>query len=108
VTGRRLVSVEERRLLAMPADGAGLLPLALPERFDTAELAQAAGIERRLAQQRPTACGQWACSTQRASGAAPSSIGARPSEAPQSRTPNDSGGRLPQGPAHPTVRALPY
>jgi hypothetical protein len=27
-----------------------LLPLALPELFDTAELAQAAGIERRLAQ----------------------------------------------------------
>jgi hypothetical protein len=51
VTGRRLVSVEERRLLATPADAAGLLPLALPELFDTAELAQAAGIERRLAQQ---------------------------------------------------------
>jgi hypothetical protein len=49
--GRRLVSVEERRLLATPADAAGLLPLALPELFDTAELAQAAGIERRLAQQ---------------------------------------------------------
>lgn len=51
VTGRRLVSVEERRRLATPADAAGLLPLALPELFDTAELAQAAGIERRLAQQ---------------------------------------------------------
>jgi hypothetical protein len=51
VTGRQLVSVEERRLLATPADAAGLLPLALPELFDTAELAQAAGIERRLAQQ---------------------------------------------------------
>ena len=51
VTGRRLVSVEERRLLATPADAAALLPLALPELFDTAELAQAAGIERRLAQQ---------------------------------------------------------
>jgi hypothetical protein len=51
VTGRQLVSVEERRLLATPADAARLLPLALPELFDTAELAQAAGIERRLAQQ---------------------------------------------------------
>jgi len=51
VTGRRLVSVEERRLLATPADAAGLLPLALPELFDTAELAEAAGIERRLARQ---------------------------------------------------------
>ena len=51
VTGRRLVSVEERLLLATPADAAALLPLALPELFDTAELAQAAGIERRLAQQ---------------------------------------------------------
>jgi hypothetical protein len=30
---------------------AGLLPLALPELFDTAELAQAAGIERRHARQ---------------------------------------------------------
>jgi hypothetical protein len=51
VTGRRLVSVEERRLLATPAAAAGLLPQALPELFDTAQLAQAAGIERRLAQQ---------------------------------------------------------
>jgi hypothetical protein len=51
VTGRRLVSIEGRRLLATPADTAGLLPLALPELFDTAELAEAAGIERRLAQQ---------------------------------------------------------
>ena len=51
VTGRRLVSIEEHRLLATPADAAGLLPLALPELFDTAELAHAAGIERRLAQQ---------------------------------------------------------
>ena len=51
VTGRRLLSVAERRLLATPAEAAGLLPLALPELFDTAELAQAAGIERRLAQQ---------------------------------------------------------
>jgi hypothetical protein len=45
-----LVSVEERRLLATPADAARLLP-PVPELFDTAELAQAAGIERRLAQQ---------------------------------------------------------
>jgi hypothetical protein len=51
VTGRRLISVDERRLLATPADAARLLPLALPELVDTAELAQAAGIERRLAQQ---------------------------------------------------------
>src|SRR5712692_9607628 len=50
VTGRQLVSVEERRLLATPADAARLLP-PVPELFDTAELAQAAGIERRLAQQ---------------------------------------------------------
>ena len=69
VTGRRLVSVEgelritkenlqaakdrliKEHMLATPADAAALLPLALPELFDTAELAQAAGIERRLAQQ---------------------------------------------------------
>ncbi len=37
-----------------------------------------------------------ACSRLRASGAARSSIGARRSEAPQSRAPNDSGGKLPQ------------
>jgi hypothetical protein len=33
VTAPRLVSVEERRLLATPADAAGLLLLALPELF---------------------------------------------------------------------------
>jgi len=79
-----VVSVEERRLLATPADAAALLPLALPELFDTTELAQAAGIERRLAQQIPTACGQWAYSTLRTSGAPPSSTGTRPSEPPRS------------------------
>jgi hypothetical protein len=51
VTGRRLVAVNETRLLASPADAAGMLPSELPEEFDTSELAQAAGIDRRLAQQ---------------------------------------------------------
>ena len=51
VTGRRLVSVESSHRLAGPADAARLLPAGLPERFDTAELAAASGIERRLAQQ---------------------------------------------------------
>src|SRR5207247_1639426 len=48
VTGRRLVSVQDRRLLTGPADAAELLPPTLPELFDTAELAEAAGIDRRL------------------------------------------------------------
>ncbi len=51
VTGRRLGAIVESRLLATPADAAELLPSGLPERFDTAELAAAAGIDRRLAQQ---------------------------------------------------------
>jgi hypothetical protein len=51
VTGRRLVTVNESRLLASTADVAGLLPPELPQLFDTAELAAAAGFDRRLAQQ---------------------------------------------------------
>jgi hypothetical protein len=51
VVGRSLVSVEQTVRLGGPADAATLLPAALPVRFDTAELAEAAGIERRLAQQ---------------------------------------------------------
>jgi hypothetical protein len=50
VAGRALVSVERSLLLASPADAAALLP-ALPELFDTAELADAGGWSRRLAQQ---------------------------------------------------------
>jgi hypothetical protein len=81
VAGRRLVSVEERRLLATPADAAGLLPQALPELFDTAQLAQAAGIERRLAQQMTYCLRAMGVLDTPASGAAPSSIGARRSRA---------------------------
>jgi hypothetical protein len=51
VVGRRLVSVERRVRIACPDDAAGLLPPGLAERFDSAQLAEAAGIERRLAQQ---------------------------------------------------------
>jgi hypothetical protein len=51
VTGRQLTAVQESRLLATPADAAALLPAGLPDLFDTAELAQAAAIDRRLAQQ---------------------------------------------------------
>jgi hypothetical protein len=51
VSGRRLVSVERCVRIASPDDAARLLPPGLPELFDTAELAEAAGIERRLAQQ---------------------------------------------------------
>ncbi len=51
VAGRRLVSVERCLRIACPGDAAGLLPPGLPELFDTAELAEAAAIERRLAQQ---------------------------------------------------------
>jgi hypothetical protein len=51
VSGRGLVSVESSHRITGPADAAKLLPAALPELFDTAELAAAAGIDRRLAQQ---------------------------------------------------------
>jgi hypothetical protein len=50
VVGRSLVSVEDRLLLASPEDAAALLP-ELPDLFDTAELAAAGGVTRRLAQQ---------------------------------------------------------
>jgi hypothetical protein len=51
VAGRQLVSVERCLRIASPCDAADLLPAGLPELFDTAELAEAAAIERRLAQQ---------------------------------------------------------
>jgi len=50
VIGRSLVSVEDNLVLSSPGDAAALLP-ELPERFDTAELAAAGGVTRRLAQQ---------------------------------------------------------
>jgi hypothetical protein len=51
VVGRRLVSVERCLRIASPCDAADLLPASLPELFDTAELAKAAAVKRRLAQQ---------------------------------------------------------
>ena len=51
VVGRQLVSVERCVGITCPGDAARLLPPGLPELFDTAELAEAAAIERRLAQQ---------------------------------------------------------
>ncbi len=51
VAGRGLVSVEQCVRIACPDDAAHLLPPGLPELFDTAQLAEAAAIERRLAQQ---------------------------------------------------------
>src|SRR5207247_10218628 len=53
VAGRRLVSVEQCIRITSPDDAARLLPPSLPELFDTAQLAEAAAIERRLAQQMP-------------------------------------------------------
>jgi hypothetical protein len=50
VDGRSLVEVERTVLLRSPADAARLLPSQLPAWFDTAELAAAAGVDRRLAQ----------------------------------------------------------
>jgi len=50
VAGRALVSVEQSIVLASAADALALLP-ALPDAFDTADLAAAAGCTRRLAQQ---------------------------------------------------------
>jgi hypothetical protein len=51
VTGRSLARVEQTVSLRTPADAAALLPAGLPDVFDTAELAAAARIPRRLAQQ---------------------------------------------------------
>jgi hypothetical protein len=51
VQGRSLTEVVGSTTLTCPADLLALLPVALPERFDTAELAEAAGVDRRLAQQ---------------------------------------------------------
>jgi len=51
VAGRSLTAVESSVTIASPADAAALLPAGLPASFDTAELASAAGIDRRLAQQ---------------------------------------------------------
>ena len=55
MAGRRLVSVEQCLRITSPDDAARLLPPSLPELFDTAQLAEAAAIERRLAQ-RMTYC----------------------------------------------------
>lgn len=51
VEGRSLSTVIGRVLLTRPEEAAALLPDGLPEPFDTTELAAAAGIGRRLAQQ---------------------------------------------------------
>jgi hypothetical protein len=51
VSGRSLSGVAECIRIASPEDAAALLPSTLPEPFDTAELAEAAAITRRLAQQ---------------------------------------------------------
>ena len=51
VSGRRLVSVEQCLRITSPDDAARLLPPGLPVLFDTAQLAEAAAIERRTAQQ---------------------------------------------------------
>jgi hypothetical protein len=51
VSGRMLATVESRVRIANPEQAAALLPAGLPELFDTAELADAAAISRRLAQQ---------------------------------------------------------
>jgi hypothetical protein len=51
VAGRSLTSVEGSVTVACLADALALLPAGLPTSFDTGELAAAAGIDRRLAQQ---------------------------------------------------------
>jgi hypothetical protein len=51
VSGRTLLTVEARVRIGNPEEAAALLPAGLPELFDTAELAEAAVISRRLAQQ---------------------------------------------------------
>ena len=51
VMGRSLTGVDGSLSIASPADAAALLPVGLPDPFDTADLAAAAKIDRRLAQQ---------------------------------------------------------
>ena len=51
VAGRSLSGVAGSVRIVRPEDAAALLPSRLPESFDTAELAEAAAISRRLAQQ---------------------------------------------------------
>jgi hypothetical protein len=51
VRGRSLTEVVGSVKIACPGDAVALLPATLPEPFDTAELALAAGVDRRLAQQ---------------------------------------------------------
>jgi hypothetical protein len=51
VAGRSLTNVEGSVTVACLADALALLPAGLPTSFDTGELAAAAGIDRRLAQQ---------------------------------------------------------
>ncbi len=51
VSGRSLSAVSDSVRLTCPEDAAALLPSRLAESFDTAELAEAAAISRRLAQQ---------------------------------------------------------
>jgi len=51
VCGRSLAAVVERVPIAGPEDAVALLPASLSESFDTAELAEAAAMTRRLAQQ---------------------------------------------------------
>jgi len=60
VSGRSLSGVADCIRIASPEDAAALLPSTLPEPFDTAELAKAAAITRRLAQQMDLlACERW-------------------------------------------------
>ena len=76
VAGRQLVSVEKCVHIACPDDAARLLPPGLPELFDTAQLAEAAAIERRSPSRWPTACEQSASSRGQANAATPSSTAA--------------------------------
>jgi hypothetical protein len=59
VEERRLLQVSERHLFQTPTDFAALLPPALPTPFTTAQLAAAANIPRRLAQQMAYCLRQW-------------------------------------------------
>lgn len=68
VAGRSLVSVEGSALLASREDALALLPAGLPESFDTLELADAAGIDRGLAQRMTYClrhCGALTCTEKR-------------------------------------------
>jgi hypothetical protein len=99
VAGRRLVSVEQCIRITSPDDAARLLPPGLPELFDTAQLAEAAAIERRLAQQMTYCLRALGVLQRQANAATPSSTANRQTRSP--KTESLHGGKLRDRPTVP-------